>query len=57
MANTYTSLHDHIIFCTKNRHPWIHADIEQRVWEYTGGIARQNDLRAIQPSPRDFKTG
>jgi REP element-mobilizing transposase RayT len=48
MANTYTSLHYHIIFSTKNRHPWIHADIEQRIWEYLGGIARQNDMKAIQ---------
>jgi REP element-mobilizing transposase RayT len=48
MANTYTSLHYHIVFSTKNRHPWIHADIEQRVWEYVGGIARQNDMKAIQ---------
>jgi REP element-mobilizing transposase RayT len=48
MANTYTSLHYHIVFSTKNRHPWIHADIEQRVWEYLGGIARQNDMKAVQ---------
>jgi len=48
MANTYTCLHYHIVFSTKNRHPWIHADIEQRVWEYTGGIARQNDMKALQ---------
>lgn len=48
MANTYTSLNYHIVFSTKNRHPWIHADVEQRIWEYVGGIARQNDMKAIQ---------
>src|SRR5579859_6352653 len=48
MANTYTSLHYHFIFSTKNRERWIGADIEQRVWEYLGGIARQNRMKAIQ---------
>ena len=48
MANTYTSLHYHIVFSTKNRHPWIHTEFEQRIWEYLGGIARQNDMKAIQ---------
>ena len=29
MANTYTSLHYHIVFSTKNREPWIVRDIEE----------------------------
>ena len=48
MANTYTSLHYHMVFSTKNRHAWIHQDIEQRVWEYVGGIVRENDMKPIQ---------
>ena len=48
MANTYTSLHYHLIFSTKNRERWIDQDIEQRIWEYLGGIARQNDMKALQ---------
>lgn len=48
MANTYTSLHYHIVFSTKNRRPWIGADLEQRIWEYLGGIARENDMKALQ---------
>jgi REP element-mobilizing transposase RayT len=48
MANTYTSLHFHIVFSTKNREPWITPDIEQRIWEYLGGIARQNDMKALK---------
>jgi REP element-mobilizing transposase RayT len=47
MANTFTSLHYHIIFSTKNREPWIGPDIEQRVWSYLGGIARENGLKAL----------
>ena len=48
MANTYTSLHYHVIFSTKNREPWLVTDIEQRVWEYIGGIARAHDMTALQ---------
>jgi putative transposase len=48
MTNTYTSLFYHIIFSTKNRHPWINPQIEQRLWEYLGGIARQHKMSALQ---------
>jgi REP element-mobilizing transposase RayT len=44
MANTYTCLHYHIIFSTKNRERWITPDIEPRLWAYLGGIARENRL-------------
>jgi len=46
MANTFTSLHYHVIFSTKNREPWIRPEIESRVWAYLGGIARENDVKA-----------
>ncbi len=46
MANTFTSLHYHIVFSTKDREPWIRQDIEQRVWSYLGGIARENEMKA-----------
>jgi putative transposase len=42
MANTYTSLHYHVVFSTKNRESWITPNIEQRVWEFIGGIARSH---------------
>lgn len=48
MANTYTSLHYHIVFSTKNRERWITPDIEQRIWAYLGGIARENKMMPIQ---------
>ena len=48
MANTFTSLYYHIIFSTKNREPWIHQDIEQRIWKFIGGIARKHRMRALQ---------
>jgi REP element-mobilizing transposase RayT len=47
MANTYTSLHYHVIFSTKNRERWITPDVEARLWAYLGGIGRQNDLKPL----------
>ncbi len=48
VANTYTSLHYHFTFSTKNREPWIVPKIENRVWAYIGGIARKHKMTAIQ---------
>ena len=48
MANTYTSLHHHIALSTKNREAWINQSIEERVWEYLGGIARHNDFVPVK---------
>jgi len=48
MANTYTSLHYHFTFSTKNRQPWIAAEIEERVWAYLGGILKKNKPKPIK---------
>jgi len=48
MANTYTSLHYHVIFSTKNRVPWITPNLESRIWPYIGGIARKHKMTALQ---------
>src|SRR5688572_8974117 len=48
MANTYTSLHYHVIFSTKNRYPWLVPDIEQRIWKFIGGIARTHKMTSLQ---------
>ncbi len=48
MANTYTSLHNHIIFSTKNREAWLVPDIEPRVWAFIGGIARAHNMTALR---------
>jgi len=48
MANTYTSLHYHLIFSTKNREPWLAPSIEQRIWRFIGGIARKHRMTALQ---------
>ena len=48
MANTYSSLHYHLLFSTKNREPWIVPRIEQRIWRFLGGIARKHRMTALQ---------
>jgi len=53
MANTYTSLFYHIVFSTKGRVCWINREIEQRVWEYIGGVARAHKMTALQVGGMD----
>src|SRR6267142_2168384 len=48
MANTYTCLHYHVLFSTKNRERWLVPEIEQRVWRFIGGIARAHRMTALQ---------
>lgn len=47
MANTYASLYYHIVFSTKHREPYLAEPLQERVWAYLGGIARENDMTAI----------
>jgi len=47
MANTFTCLQYHLVFSTTTREPWLRSDIEERVWAYLGGIARQNGLKPL----------
>jgi REP element-mobilizing transposase RayT len=47
MANTFTSLRYHVIFSTKNRKRWIAPEIEERVWDYLGGVARHNGAQSL----------
>jgi len=48
MADAYTSLYYHIVFGTKGRVGYIKPEIEQHIWEYIGGIARENKMSALQ---------
>ena len=47
MANTYTSCLVHYVFSTKNRANLIPVGVQGKLWAYIGGIARQNDMRAL----------
>jgi putative transposase len=46
MHSFSSSLH-HCIFATKRREPNLVPAIRERLWPYLGGIARQNDMKAL----------
>ena len=48
MAHTYTSTNIHYIFGTKNCAKIIVKGIQSRLWAYIGGVARNNNMKAIQ---------
>ena len=40
MGHTYTALHYHVVFSTKDRVPSIGPELQPRLYEYIGGIVR-----------------
>ena len=47
MPHSYTSNLMHCTFSTKERNPWIDTELEQSLWPYIGGIARENRMKAL----------
>jgi REP element-mobilizing transposase RayT len=45
---SYVSSYLHCVFSTKEQRPWITPQLRERLWPYLGGIARQNDMKAIE---------
>ena len=45
---SYISSYFHCVFSTKERRPLITPELRQRLWPFLGGIARQNDMKAIE---------
>ena len=45
---SYVSSHYHCVFSTKGRQPLISAELRERLWPFLGGIARQNQMKAIE---------
>ncbi len=45
--HSFNSCLMHCVFSTQERHPWLIAAIRERLWPYLGGIARENDIKAI----------
>ncbi len=43
MPGTFTSLHYHLVFSTKDRFPMIHGDLQPELYDYMGGIVRSLD--------------
>jgi REP element-mobilizing transposase RayT len=48
IMHSYVSSLLHIVFATKDRTPWITADIANRLWPYLGGVARESNMKALQ---------
>jgi putative transposase len=47
VGHSYTSSLYHVVFSAKERHKTIDADLQPRLWPYLGGIARENDMKAL----------
>lgn len=47
MAHSYISSLYHLVFSTKERRKQIDAELQTRLWPYLGGIARENDIKAL----------
>ncbi len=47
MAHSFTSSLYHCVFSTKERAKLITLDLQERLWPYMGGIARDNGMKAL----------
>ncbi len=47
MAHTYCSALFHCVFSTKERRGAIAPELQERLWAYMGGIARENGMKAL----------
>ena len=47
MAHTYVNALFHCVFSTKGRRQLITADLQERLWPFMGGIARENGAKAL----------
>ncbi len=47
-AMSHVSSYYHCVFSTKERRPLIPPGLQERLWPYLGGIARQNEMRAVE---------
>jgi REP element-mobilizing transposase RayT len=47
MSHTYVSGLFHCTFSTKGRRPLISRDLQERLWAYLGGIAREKGLKPL----------
>jgi REP-associated tyrosine transposase len=45
---SYVSSYFHCVFSTKERRPLIPPSLQERLWPFLGGIARRNEIKAIE---------
>jgi REP element-mobilizing transposase RayT len=44
---SYIASYVHIVFSTKERRPIIMPEMQSRLWDYIGGIARDNGMQSV----------
>ena len=47
MPHSYLSNLMHCVFSTKERRKFITPEVQQRLWPFIGGIARENGMKAL----------
>ena len=47
MPHSYISCLMHCVFSTSQRQKFISPDLQQRLWPFMGGIARENHIKAL----------
>ncbi|MCI0464334.1 MAG: IS200/IS605 family transposase [Gemmataceae bacterium] len=47
MPQSFASLHLHLVFSTKNREPFIVADLQPRLYAYIGGVLCEHKCRLL----------
>lgn len=47
MAHTFCSSLFHCVFSTRERRKMIAPELQGRLWAYMGGIARENEMKAL----------
>jgi REP element-mobilizing transposase RayT len=45
---SYVSSYHHCVFSTKERRPLITPSLQERLWPYLGGIAREHKMTAVE---------
>jgi REP element-mobilizing transposase RayT len=45
--HSFVSCQIHCVWSTKKRAPFLDSDLRERLWPYLGGIARENQIKAI----------
>ena len=45
---SYVSAYYHCVFSTKERRPFLTPQLRERLWPFLGGIARQNNMKAVE---------
>ena len=48
MPDSFVANRVHVIFSTKNRQNLIPEEMQQRLWQFMAGIARQNGMQPIE---------